>query len=141
LIPQTHSEVVRKLCDLLDNITDPASGKKVHPIFHHKQDVFQGRYQDEAPDLCVELFDGDKKVQVNPRLNSGRVWSSNPHFSAIHSRDGFWALAGPQVRQGLTLDASILDMAPTLSRLLSLGGGEDFDGHVVESAFSIVEAS
>ena len=103
--------------------------------------MFQGRYQDEAPDLCVELFDGDKKVQVNPRLNSGRVWSSNPHFSAIHSRDGFWALAGPQVRQGLTLDTSILDMAPTLSRLLSVGGAEDFDGHVVESAFSTVVAS
>lgn len=140
-IPQTHSEVVRKLCDLLGNITDPASGEKVHPVFYRKEDVFRGQYQAEAPDLCVELFEGDKKIQVNPRLNSGRVWSSSPHFSAIHSRDGFWGLTGPRIKRGLALDASILDLAPTLTRLLNVRAVEDFDGHVLDSVFSPVGPS
>ena len=135
-VPQSHSEVVRKLCELLDNMTAPISGEKVRPVFYHREDVFQGRYQSEAPELCVELFEGDKKIQVNPRLNSGKMWSSSPHFSAIHSRDGFWALAGPKVIQGLPLDASILDLVPTLTRLLSVVTAEDFDGHVLDSAFS-----
>ena len=101
-----------------------------------------GESAEEAGALDVILTEaGDKKIQVNPRLNSGRVWSSSPHFSAIHSRDGFWGLAGPRIKRGLALDASILDLAPTLTRLLNVRTVEDFDGHVLDSVFSPVGPS
>jgi predicted AlkP superfamily phosphohydrolase/phosphomutase len=131
-----RSEIVRKICDLLSDLTDPVSGEKVQPVFHLGEKVFRGPYQSEAPDLCVELFEEDKKIQVNPRLGSRNIWSSSSHFAATHVRDGYWALTGPQVRAGATQDAGILDLAPTLLSLLGLEVEADVDGRVLDSIFS-----
>jgi len=84
----------------------------------------------------VELFKRDEKIQINPRLGSRSIWHSSPHFSATHVREGFWALTGPQVRPEVELNASILDLAPTLLSLLNLEVTEDFDGHVLHTVFS-----
>jgi predicted AlkP superfamily phosphohydrolase/phosphomutase len=127
-----RSEIVSKICELLSDLTDPVSGAKVRPVFHLGEKVFWGPYQNEAPDLCVELFEEDKKIQVNPRLGSRKIWSSSSHFAATHVREGFWALAGPKVRPGLTQDAGILDLAPTLLSLLGLDALDDFDGQVID---------
>ena len=131
----TRSEVVRKICDLLSDLTDPVSGAKVRPIFHYGEKVFRGPYQGEAPDLCVELFEEGKKIQVNPRLGSGKIWSSSSHFAATHVRDGFWTLSGPRIERGMTRDAGILDMTPTLLHLLGLETTNGFDGEILESVF------
>lgn len=131
-----RSEIVRKICDLLSDLTDPVSGEKVRAVFYLGEKVFRGPYQSEAPDLCVELFEEDKKIQINPRLGSRKIWSSSSHFAATHVRDGFWSMTGPQVRPGLTLNAGILDLTPTLLRLLGLEVADDLDGQVIDSVLS-----
>jgi predicted AlkP superfamily phosphohydrolase/phosphomutase len=138
--PVARSEVVRKICSLMSDLTDPTSGERVQSVFHFGEDVFKGPFQSEAPDLCVELFERDEKVQVNPRLGSRKLWSTNSHFSATHVRDGFWALAGPKVRPGITQRAGILDMTPTLLSRLGLKGSDNSDGRILNSIFSSGEA-
>ena len=137
----TRSDIIRRVCNLLGELTDPISGEKVRPVFHFREKAFRGPHQDEAPDLIVELFERDQKIQINPRLGSRSIWNSSPHFSATHVREGFWALTGPQVRPEVELNASILDLAPTLLSLLNLEVTEDFDGHVLHTVFSQPELS
>ncbi len=132
----TRSETVRKICNLLSDLTDPISGEKVRPVFHFMEDAFRGPHQSEAPDIVAELFEGDEKIQVNPRLQSGEIWKSSAHFSATHVREGFWVLAGPQVSPGFELNASILDLTPTLLHLFGLKTAEEFDGQVLLPIFS-----
>ena len=134
--PAARSTIVRKICDLMTDMVDPISDKKVQSVFHHGEEVFNGPYQKEAPDLCVELFEGDEKIQVNPRLGSRKIWNSSSHFSATHVRDGFWAMAGPRVKQGLSQDARILDLAPTLLNRLGLTSTDDVDGRTLHSVFN-----
>jgi len=131
---QARLEVRQKLCNIMSELAHPATGEKVRPIFHFREDTFKGPFQDEAPDLCVELYTGKEKIQISPRLGTGKLWSLSPHFSSIHTREGFWALAGPKVGKGLRLDASLLDLAPTLLRLLGVETSTDFDGRVLELA-------
>jgi predicted AlkP superfamily phosphohydrolase/phosphomutase len=138
--PASRSEVVRKICNLMSDLTDPTSGEKVQSVFHFGEDVFKGPFQSEAPDLCVELFERDEKVQVNPRLGSRKMWSTNSHFSATHVRDGVWALAGPQVKPGIIRRAGILDLTPTLLSGLGLKGSDDSDGRILDSIFFASEA-
>ncbi len=135
------SSVVAKICDLMDQLTDPKTGEKLRPVFHFKDIAFKGPYQDEAPDLCVELYTERDKVQVNPRVGTKHLWSFSPHYSSIHTREGFWALAGPRIKEGVELDASILDMAPTLLRLLQIKVNTDFDGKVLDSVFNSFEGN
>jgi predicted AlkP superfamily phosphohydrolase/phosphomutase len=126
-----------KLISIMSQLTDPASGQKIRPVFHLREDTFKGPFQDEAPDLCVELYSGNEKVQISPRLGTGKLWSMSPHFSSIHTREGFWALTGPNVRQALRLDAGLLDLAPTLLHLLGIDTSTDFDGKILDSAISV----
>ncbi|HWY28638.1 MAG TPA: hypothetical protein VNW25_05200, partial [Candidatus Sulfotelmatobacter sp.] len=132
----TVSNVVERLCGLISELTDPKTGEKVSPIFHFKEDVFKGPFEYDAPDLCVELYTKTEKIQVNPRLATKQLWSSSPHFSSIHTREGFYAMAGPKVRHGITLDANLLDLAPTLLKLLNVETTIDFDGRVLDEVLT-----
>jgi predicted AlkP superfamily phosphohydrolase/phosphomutase len=115
----------------MSELTDPNTGEKLSPIFHFKEETFKGPFEYDAPDLCVELYTRNEKVQVNPRLGTKQLWSSSPHFSSIHTREGFYGIAGPNIRPGTRLDANLLDLAPTLLRLLKVETTTDFDGRVL----------
>jgi predicted AlkP superfamily phosphohydrolase/phosphomutase len=129
---QTVDALVKKLCDMMSELTDPKTGEKLKPIFHFKEETFKGPFQFEAPDLCVELFTKTEKIQVNPRLGAPELWSSSPHFSSIHTREGFWGITGPNIRPGGRLDAGLLDLAPTLLNLLGITPPSDCDGQVLD---------
>jgi predicted AlkP superfamily phosphohydrolase/phosphomutase len=133
---QSTTDVVDKLCNLLSLLTDPKTGEKLSPIFHFKEDTFKGPFQYDAPDLCVEFYTKNEKVQVNPRLGTKQLWSSSPHFSSIHTREGFYGIAGPNIRHGIKLDANLLDLAPTLLRLLNVEATSDFDGRVLDQVIA-----
>jgi predicted AlkP superfamily phosphohydrolase/phosphomutase len=131
---EAHDEpkAISKICNMISGLRHPVTGEKLRPVFHLKEKTFRGDYLDEAPDLCVELFAGEEKIQVNPKLGAKEIWSSKPHFSAIHTRNGFWAMSGPGVRGSLSQDASLLDLAPTLLSILGFEPPTDMDGRVLE---------
>ena len=128
----TVDDLVKKLCNMMSELTDPKTGEKLKPIFHFKDETFNGPFQFEAPDLCVELFTKTEKIQVSPRLGTPELWSSSPHFSSIHTREGFWGIAGPNLSPGVKLDAGLLDLAPTLLKLLGITPPSDCDGQVLD---------
>ncbi len=133
--PETDSreKLLERVCALFRVLRHPTTGEILKPVFHFKERTFPGPYQSEAPDLCVELFAQNEKIHINPTLGSGKLWSFAPHLSAEHIRQGFWTMIGPRVRHGLKLDASILDMAPTMQRILGLALPGDLDGKPLDS--------
>jgi predicted AlkP superfamily phosphohydrolase/phosphomutase len=133
--PKRHAELVESLEGMLGELTHPSTGEKIRAVYHRREDTFQGPYQSEAPDLAVELFGKDEKIHINITLGSGEIWSFAPHLSSEHVREGFWCMRGPGVPESLRLDASILDLAPTLQRLLRLEVSQDVDGKILSPLF------
>lgn len=131
-----NAALLDTLSGKLKDLSHPTTGEKLRAVFHYKKETFPGPYQGEAPDLCVEFFTRNEKVHVNPTLGSGKLWSFAPHLSAEHVREGYWACSGPRIRRGLQFDASILDLAPTLLKLLNLDEPRDLDGRVLEETFT-----
>ncbi len=129
--PKATARIVDQLCNMMTELTDPKTGDKLTPIFHFKGKTFKGPYEYEAPDLCVELFSKNEKIQINPRLGTKELWNPDPHFSSIHTRDGFWGMAGPRIKEGIELNAGLLDMTPTLLKLIGIDYVTDFDGKVL----------
>jgi predicted AlkP superfamily phosphohydrolase/phosphomutase len=126
--PDQRAELVESLESMLGDLTHPSTGEKIRAVYHRREDTFQGPYQMEAPDLAVELFAKDEKIHINITLGSGEIWSFAPHLSSEHVREGFWCMIGPRVPEGLRLDASILDLAPTLQSMMGLKVSQDVDG-------------
>src|SRR5712692_5546651 len=130
-----RGQLIQRICDLFSNLRHPTTGDSLQPIFHLRENTFPGPYQSDAPDLCVELLGKEEKIHMSPNLGSGKLWSFSPHLSAEHIREGFWAMTGPQLKEGVEVNASILDMAPTLLKILSLDFATDFDGRVLSPIF------
>src|SRR5713101_7323408 len=133
--PRKRAELVGSLETLLGELTHPSTGEKIRAVYHRREDTFQGPYAMEAPDLAVELFGRDEKIHINITLGSGDVWSFSPHLSSEHVREGFWCMAGPGIPKSLRLDASILDLAPTLEKMLGLEVSQDVDGKILTPLF------
>lgn len=134
--PGKRAELVMSLESLLGELTHPSTGEKIRAVYHRREDTFQGPYAMEAPDLAVELFGKDEKIHINITLGSGNVWSFSPHLSSEHVREGFWCMAGPGIPKSLRLDASILDLAPTLEKMLGLEVSQDVDGKILAPLFA-----
>ena len=134
--PGKRAELVVSLEGLLGELTHPSTGEKIRAVYHRREDTFQGPYAMEAPDLAVELFGKDEKIHINITLGSGDIWSFSPHLSSEHVREGFWCMAGPGIPKGLKLDASILDLAPTLEKMLGLEIPQDVDGKILTPLFA-----
>lgn len=134
--PGKRAELVANLEALLGELTHPSTGEKIRAVYHRREDTFQGPYAMEAPDLAVELFGKDEKIHINITLGSGNVWSFSPHLSSEHVREGFWCMSGPGIPKGLRLDASILDLAPTLEKMLGLEIAQDVDGKILATLFA-----
>ncbi len=133
----TRDLLLSQLCQMLRALKHPTTGESLRTVFHFRDEAFSGPYTSEAPDVCVEFFAGDQKIHVNPGLGSGKVWSFEPHLSAEHVREGFWSITGPGVKAGMSLDAGILDLAPTIQKLLSLSVSRDSDGKVLDEIFQV----
>src|SRR5713101_6164451 len=133
----TRDLLLSELCQMLRALKHPTTGESLRTVFHFRDEAFSGPYTSEAPDVCVEFFAGDQKIHVNPGLGSGKVWSFEPHLSAEHVREGFWSITGPGVKAGISLDAGILDLAPTIQKLLSLRVSRDSDGKVLDEIFQV----
>jgi len=129
--PKLREELVESLETMLGELTHPSTGERIRAVYHRREDTFQGPYAMEAPDLAVELFGKDEKIHINITLGSGEIWSFAPHLSSEHVREGFWCMTGPGIPEGQRLDASILDLAPTLQKMLMLEVSQDVDGKIL----------
>jgi predicted AlkP superfamily phosphohydrolase/phosphomutase len=134
--PESRAQLIESLEEKLGDLTHPLTGDKICAVFYRKEEVFPGPYQNQAPDLCAELFGHEEKIHIAITFDSGNLWSFSPHFSADHVREGFWTMVGPDILPGTSLNANILDLAPTILKILRLNVPSDIDGKLLEQIFS-----
>lgn len=123
-----RAKVVEQLCEMFSQLTHPKTGEKIIPVFHLRENTFNGPFQGEAPDVCVELFARGEKIHIKINFTPEMLWSFSPHLSSEHVREGFWSIAGPGIKRGQQTGARLLDMAPTLLNLLGVRVPIDCDG-------------
>lgn len=130
-VPKTdegRAKLVEHLCELFSQLTHPKTGEKIIPVFHLRKKTFTGPFQGEAPDVCIELFGQGEKIHIKINFTPQTLWSFSPHLSSEHVREGFWSIVGPGIKGGQLTSARLLDMAPTLLKLLGLTVPIDCDG-------------
>jgi predicted AlkP superfamily phosphohydrolase/phosphomutase len=107
--PGDFERVRDEVADRVTAFVDPRTGKKPVARVWRREEVFKGKYADEAPDLLLE---------------PAPLWSLTHAKSAVepadwlsgdHRMDGVLAAAGPTVdRQAFPETARLVDLAPTI---------------------------
>ncbi|MFB6346058.1 MAG: hypothetical protein ABEK50_09835, partial [bacterium] len=137
--PDQYSAKRQEIADTLKSeLVDPETGEPVVTDLFFKEDLWEGPYLDEAPDIFLVMEDW--KYIAYPLFSSGpelffRHIQNNRY--ANHRMNGVFFGRGPSFQSTDDVEgASIVDVAPTLLYLSGLEVSEYMDGDVLEQFLS-----
>ncbi len=136
--PGAAYEALRdRLLASLATLTDPATGQPVVARASRREDLFEGPYVDDIPDILLEL----QPAYTGGAALTGDLVTPFPldelsAYSGSHSPTGLFVWNGPGVRPGHWLEgAQIQDLAPTLLHSMGLPVASWMDGQVLQELF------
>jgi len=129
-----YEELQTELIDALMALTDPA-GRPVAVAVHRGEEIYDGPYIDDAPDLVIEQAPG---VHIPGNVGRGEVFSDprDDGWRAENKREGLFVATGPSFATGTVEGLSIMDLAPTLLHLHDCAVPDDMDGVVRQDVFA-----
>lgn len=133
-----YEEVLHKLTDKLYSLVDPESGEKVVEKVLRRDEVYCGKYVEQAADLMFLTRDMDYKALGLSDFNSPRILEPVFGCTGNHRMNGMLALRGRQViRENAVLEsAAIQDIAPTILYILGVPIPGEVDGVVLNEVFT-----
>lgn len=124
--------------DLMARLRNARPEPGAPPYFERvqrREEVFSGPYVTDAPEIVLQLADG---YVATPDVLGGEGWSMarEGQVTGFHRPEGILVLAGPGVREGVSLDAvPMVAVLPTLLAGIGLPVPGHLDGHALVSAF------
>jgi predicted AlkP superfamily phosphohydrolase/phosphomutase len=116
----------------LTEIVDERTGKKLIRAVRRTADLYSGDHLQKLPDLLVEWSD-EVATGATTIANGAAalVRAHSPRIGVVegrntyartgeHRRDGFFVACGPHIAPARLEGVSLLDFAPTLTRLLGV---------------------
>jgi len=131
---ENYKTLREEIISRLENLKTLEGGNELVGNIYRKEEAYEGRYLDQAPDVVFEpkdfsyMFYGD----------FGDNWFHRPvNRVADHDDKGVYILNGEGVKSDVELDANLLDIAPTLLHWQGLPVLENMDGHVLKESFQV----
>lgn len=123
------NELVQRFKDLRAPDGQPATDH-----VWRSEEVFHGPALDGAPDVLPVLR--DHRFELDDELFHREAFSDVRHMPrGVHHPDGMVIVAGPGTVSGSTIEASVMDVMPTLLYQAGLKVPDGLDGKVIEDAF------
>jgi len=129
-----YDDLREELIQSITNLSGP-SGESIIDDIYRGEDIYQGGFIDDAPDLVIQQADN---VHIHGGVGREQPFTGpeNEGWRAENKRSGLFVACGPSFSKG-TIDAiSILDLAPTLLHLHDCEIPADMDGTVIKSVFA-----
>jgi len=129
IVADNEFEATRdKVMDALDSFRDPKTGKSPFKRVLRREDVFQGRFAETAPDILLEPEHLYSLTHARTPIEDAD-W-----LSGDHRMEGVIAAAGPRVQPTAFSDPALLvDMAPTILAALGVPASVKHDGQVLSA--------
>jgi predicted AlkP superfamily phosphohydrolase/phosphomutase len=130
---QEYHEVRQQIMEGLREFVDPITGRKIFANHvYSREDLYSGPYLREAPD--VVFFDDEFLYTPTRNFEFGANKLVTLHatgWSGNHKMDGIYAFLGQPIRKGQHIDASIMDITPTILYLMNVPLHAEMDGHIL----------
>lgn len=134
-VPSSQLEELKDdLVERFKSLSAP-DGKPATDHVWRSEEVFHGDEVAGAPDILPVLR--DHRFELDDELFHREAFSDLRHLPrGVHHPDGIVIVAGPGVQPGGDLEASVMDIMPTLLYQANLKVPEGLDGRVIETAFT-----
>ncbi|MBI1826301.1 MAG: hypothetical protein HY287_02925 [Planctomycetes bacterium] len=134
-----YEQVRLRTIGVLTSATDPETGAKVFEGVWAREEIYNGPYVQDAPDIIFELAHGYmvSNAILPPGLLKGgflRPLRSGWDVSGYHRPEGIFIGWGPAFKAGDIGSANILDAAATALYLMGLPIPSYMDGRIAHSA-------
>jgi predicted AlkP superfamily phosphohydrolase/phosphomutase len=129
VVPENEFEATRdRVMDALGSFVDPKTGKSPFKRILRREDVFQGRFAETAPDILLEPAPLYSLTHARTSIEDAD-W-----LSGDHRMEGVIAASGPRVQKDAFAEPALLvDMAPTILAALGAPASVKHDGQVLSS--------
>ncbi len=128
---EEREELIRELKEDLLNLRDPETGERVVEAVYRREELYSGPYVAEAPDLVV----APKPRYSVERHVRGSAIERSTLKRADHTPNGVFFALGPDVARGVSVEAVVYDVAPTVLHSLGLPVPVNVDGRVLKEVF------
>jgi predicted AlkP superfamily phosphohydrolase/phosphomutase len=130
---EEYEEVRETLICELTELNDAYTGGKLFEHIWRKEEVYNGLFVDQAPDIILLLCDG---VGLPANINRDSYIQGGASIHGYHTMNGIFLAHGPDVKQGEQIaDVKIYDIAPTILHMFGLPISGDMDGRVLNEIF------
>lgn len=144
--PTEYEPLLDSIVEKLTELKDPRTGKPLIARVYRRDEIYQGPFAEEGPDLTLDWWSEDSIFSTEPSFPEEghkppvvireRSASAKSEWGGTHRRDGILIARGPNVRAGVEVEnAQLIDIAPTLLHLLGVPVPEDMDGKVLPDLF------
>jgi predicted AlkP superfamily phosphohydrolase/phosphomutase len=133
-----YEALLEDLTRRLKALVDPRTGQPVVETVMRREEIYNGPYADQAPDLMFLTRNMEFKAMGLSDFASTRVFDPVYGTTGHHRMDGILIGRGPDVlREGAHLDgARIQDLAPTILYMMGQPIPRELDGRVLEEMFT-----
>ena len=134
--PAQRGELAQKLKrELLDELGPESSTPVIARIYSGVEIYGPTANNDILPDLVLEYVEGyeSRRSPVGDTVVSEEALLELPQ--GTHARDGVFAIYGPGIKSGITSEADIVDMLPTVLAYLGIPIPRHVDGKVLSKVF------
>ena len=136
--PDDYDLLCREISEKLMSWSAPDSGGPVVKRVYRREELYEGPYISDAPDLIIEWQDygfwGRGSYDVaSPIFEAQRHFDfSDQPLTGSHRLDGILICQGPEIRSGTNIkNARLIDLAPTLLTLMGIPPSPDMDGQLL----------
>ncbi|MBI5050073.1 MAG: alkaline phosphatase family protein [Nitrospirae bacterium] len=148
---EEYETLCKEVSEKLTALKDPETGEAIISKVMKKEDIYEGHYTEEAPDLFIFWNNETHSSQPSPPPTKiptdqflGRRISLEDssralmtHTAGAHLPEGILLMRGSDIKKNTLLkNAGIIDIAPTLLHLMGLSVPKEMDGTVLEEAFT-----
>lgn len=131
---EEYESLRESIITALREILDPQDGQPIVSHICKREELYQGAYVGNAPDIVFFLRSGE--YLAGTKLTS-KLWEDVSWVTGrgTHRREGLFLACGQGFKRGITAEMDIIDLAPAVLFLLGLPIPEDMDGKVRPEIF------
>ena len=135
---EIQKHTAEQIIQTLTQVKDPDNGKSVVARIYHKEELFQGRFFENMPDLIV-IPEPGYSFPTYFQEHSELFHTVNPQDDfhlGMHHPDGILIATGKDIEAQSDIRTQIVNMTPTILYCLGIPFRKDSDGKVIESLFT-----